>query len=95
MKAWLILQKRIPPKTHDLQVLNELLVETGLVMSCSRNELREMSIGAVMFRYPGESAGKEMAVLARKLSKRIRKELLAWLGVPKLPARKAKTVRKN
>ena len=93
MKAWLILKKRIPPKTHDLPVLNDLLIETGLVMSCSRSELRELSIGAVMFRYPGESADKEMAVLARQLCKQIRKELLAWLGVSTQPARKAKTAR--
>ncbi len=54
MKAWLIKKKKLPSKTHDLLILNELLIENGLLLNCSRDELRELSIGAVIFRYPGD-----------------------------------------
>lgn len=76
MKAWLIKKKLLPPKSHDLLILNELLMENGLLLKCNRGELRELSIGAVIFRYPGENADKEMAQAAKKLCKRLRKELL-------------------
>ncbi len=95
MKAWIISKKRVPPRTHDLLILNELLMETGLVLKCSRSELRSLSIGAVMFRYPGESADKEMAVEAGKLCKRVRKELHLGLGVIPAPARKPRVSRKK
>jgi len=83
MKAWLIKKKKLPSKTHDLLILNELLIENGLLLNCSRDELRELSIGAVIFRYPGENADKEMAQGAKKLCRRLRKELLPFFSMIK------------
>ena len=79
MKALLIEKGELPPKTHDLLQLNQNLVQLGIILNCTRDELRELSMGAVLFRYPGEDADRPMAMDSRKLCKRLRKELMSLL----------------
>jgi len=75
MKALLIDKNVMPPRTHDLLVLNELLTENGLKLEVTREQLRILSFGAVIFRYPGENADREMAKISVKHCKYVRKLL--------------------
>ena len=79
LKAILILEKVVPPRTHDLIELNQLLENTGVFTGFCREELRLLSVGAVIFRYPGESADKELAKDAVKTCRKLRKRLLSEL----------------
>lgn len=78
MKAALILKKVLPPRIHDLVGLNELLSQNGIVLKVSRDLLRELSLGSVLFRYPGDNADKETAKTAKKICRLLRKTLLDW-----------------
>jgi HEPN domain-containing protein len=75
MKGLLILRGVIPPKTHDLVQLNELLCPACPQWSWPVEELRNVSRAAVMFRYPGESATRQDAVQVLDLARRIRRAL--------------------
>lgn len=75
-KALLIKKNKVPPKTHDLIELNRLLENTGIIIGVEREELRILSVGAVLFRYPGESADKEMAKDSVKICRKIRNILV-------------------
>ena len=63
MKAALIRRKVVPPKTQDLVKLDVLLRCAFSDWSADEDELRELSRGAVVFRYPG---GRADHVVARK-----------------------------
>ncbi|MDP8241142.1 MAG: HEPN domain-containing protein [Candidatus Hatepunaea meridiana] len=53
LKAILIHHKVIPPKTHDLAVLNQLLSSVYSGWSWTLEELRFLTRAAVEYRYPG------------------------------------------
>lgn len=76
LKVLLIENNKIPPKTHDLIELNRLLENAGILAGLEREELRILSVGAVLLRYPGESADKEMAKDSVKICRKIRHILL-------------------
>jgi HEPN domain-containing protein len=82
MKALLIDLGTVPPKTHDLVHLNELLGPLCIGWSWPVEDLRLVSRGAVAFRYPGESATKADAREAYAKAGRMRERLLRLLGVP-------------
>lgn len=68
-------------KTHDLDaLLNDCLAHYPL-WGALRDDLKRLSQYAVQFRYPGESADREEAVLAVKIMKRCRKEIRVTLGL--------------
>jgi len=82
LKAALIVQREIPPKTHELTVLSDLLSSLRPKWRWPVEELRLLSRSAVIFRYPGESAGREEAEAALNVSKAIRERLLLLLTGP-------------
>lgn len=71
MKALLIHLGVTPPRTHDLVVLDRLLVTARPGWSWPTEELRLLTRAAVVFRYPGESAGKAAAAEAFEIAARL------------------------
>jgi HEPN domain-containing protein len=80
LKALLIAKGQVPPKTHDLTVLSDLLSSLDSDWRWPMEELRLLSRSAVLFRYPGESAGRDEAQAALNVSKAMRPRLLSLLG---------------
>lgn len=71
-----------PPKLHDLVALDRLLAPACSSWSWSLNELRLLSRGAVIARYPGPRAQEPEAVAAMDICTRMRTQLLALLNQP-------------
>jgi HEPN domain-containing protein len=61
MKAVLISKGVMPPRTHDLIRLNDLLQSAIVDWTWPLPDLRFLDRAAVQFRYPGESANAEEA----------------------------------
>jgi HEPN domain-containing protein len=80
MKALLIERGATPPKTHMLLTLDEMLCSAVADWACPADDLRFLSHAAVFLRYPGESAEKEDAKEALKITKRVRAALLTLLS---------------
>lgn len=80
LKAALIAKEEMPPKTHDLVVLSGLLCSSNAQWHWPIEELRLLSRAAVIFRYPGESAGPEEAETALHVSEAMRERLLSLLA---------------
>ena len=79
-KALLIAKESTPPKTHDLSVLSRLLHDVLPKWDWPGEKLRLLSMSAVIFRYPGESAGPQEANAALDACKAIRGPLLDLLN---------------
>ena len=71
-------------KTHDLDVLLNDCIDRFPLWATMRADLKRLSRYAVQFRYPGESADREEALLAVKIMKWCRAEIRASLGLPDL-----------
>jgi HEPN domain-containing protein len=82
MKGLLIHLGVVPPKTHDLAYLDQLLTPVCTRWSWPVEELRFLSRAAVDFRYPGEAADREEAEQAFALASRMRDALLPLFGEP-------------
>jgi HEPN domain-containing protein len=80
LKALLITKSKTPPKTHDLTVLDSLLRCVCPEWNWPIDQLRLLSSAAVIFRYPGESAGPEEADAALGVCKAMRSHLLEFLA---------------
>ena len=80
MKAVLIGAREVPPKTHDLVVLSDLLARRFPTWSWPLEELRLVSRAAVVYRYPGESAARKDAREILRLALRMRAALKALPG---------------
>jgi HEPN domain-containing protein len=76
MKALLIQKETVPPRTHDLVHLDQLLAAATAGWSWPVEELRFLTRAAVEFRYPGESADHDEAVEAFRIGTRLREALL-------------------
>ena len=63
------------PKTHDLEVLLDLVLPKRPLWEAFRSTLNDLTSFAVAFRYPGESATREMARTALRDAKRIREQI--------------------
>src|SRR5437773_11694114 len=72
MKAVLINNQVLAPRTHDLLSLSRLLGASDKRWSWDEAALDELNRGAVGYRYPGESAEREDAVEALDICERIR-----------------------
>lgn len=70
------------PKTHDLGKLLDLLLPAHSLWAAARTALDTLSIYAVDFRYPGETADKEEAREAVKLCQTVRATIRGSLGLP-------------
>ncbi len=79
MKGLLIHLGVIPPKSHDLVRLSRLLAGVCGEWSWPLEELRFLTRAAVDYRYPGESADQEEAVMALSIATRMREKLLSLL----------------
>jgi HEPN domain-containing protein len=79
LKAALIAEGQIPPRTHDLTVLSGLLSCIHPQWDWPVEQLRLLSRAAVIFRYPGESAGLEEADAALTVASAMRSRLLVFL----------------
>ncbi len=63
------------PKTHDLNVLLDLVLPSQPLWEVYRDDLKLLSVYAVEVRYPGEAATKEEAKEAINVMTRIRKKI--------------------
>jgi len=79
MKGLMIHLGKVPPRTHDLVYLDELMRQTGADWNWPVEELRFVSRSAVAFRYPGESASKRDAEETFDLVEEMRERLLSLL----------------
>lgn len=74
-KARLVEAVILFPKTHDLDVLLDLIVPLEPLWEAFRSGVSDLTSFAVAFRYPGESATKDMARLAVANAKQIREQI--------------------
>ena len=81
LKAILEKQKAEIRKLHALPVLLDQCAGTHPFLVAMRPDMVRLSVYAVEFRYPGESATVEDAQTAVTIMKRARQELRATLGV--------------
>ena len=81
LKALLITCGVTPPKVHDLVVLDHLLSPIRPNWQWPPEELRLLTRAAVVFRYPGESAGREEAAAALDVCTRMRERLRLLLEI--------------
>jgi len=80
LKALLERAKIRIPKVHDLPNLLDLCAIHDPFLATMREDMLRLSIYAVEFRYPGESATEEDAKMAVSMAKRARAELLLILN---------------
>ena len=76
LKALLIHHGVMPPKIHDLVLLDGLLTTVCDGWSWPLEELRFLTRAAVAFRYPGETADKDEATDALEITQNIREVIL-------------------
>jgi HEPN domain-containing protein len=76
MKGLLIHLGVVPPKTHDLTYLDQILVSVCEGWSWPIEDLRFLTRASVDFRYPGESADQKEAAQAFDIAMRVRGKLL-------------------
>jgi HEPN domain-containing protein len=68
-------------KTHGLIILLNLVLPVEPLWDPLRQQLRALDAFAVEFRYPGQSADKELARQAVKICKDIRRIMRIGLGI--------------
>lgn len=81
MKAVLISRDKLPPRSHDLVFLGELLKSIVSEWSWPLPDLRLLDRAAVGFRYPGESADFDEARQAFAIASALREKLLEIVEV--------------
>ncbi len=81
LKARLVEAGASFPKTHDLEVLLDLIVPLEPLWETFRLALSDLTSFAVAFRYPGESATREMARIAVANAKTIRSQIRADMRI--------------
>lgn len=81
LKAKLVAAKIAFTKTHDLQLLLDLILPREPLWETFRPLLIELNRFAVAFRYPGESATRELAKAAVANAKAIRQRIRESLGL--------------
>ncbi len=79
LKAALIQQNIVPPRTHDLYQLHLLLQPVCPGWQPEIADLRYLTRAGVDFRYPGEAADREEAEGALEICSRLRLVLLTIL----------------
>ncbi len=83
LKALLIHLGHPPPKVHDLAELQRTLVKVCPLWNWPVEDLRLLTLSAVAFRYPGESAERDEAKEALRIASGIRKLARQTLGLTK------------
>ena len=82
MKARLVQADRAFPRTHDLSALLDLILSFEPLWETFRPRLETLTSYAVVFRYPGESATREMAKQALADAKAIRRQIRRAFNLP-------------
>jgi HEPN domain-containing protein len=72
------------PKTHDLEALLDMILSKEPLWESLRQSLVDLTSYAVAFRYPGESATREMAQTALFHAKRLRQEARQSMGLKRV-----------
>lgn len=75
LKARLTEQGKPFPRTHDLEALLDLLVPIEPLWGIFRSALVDLTTFAVAFRYPGETATRDMARQAVRDAGSIREQI--------------------
>jgi HEPN domain-containing protein len=70
------------PRTHDLEILLDLLLPNDSTLAPLRRALRSLTRYAVGFRYPGVRATTRRMQAAMRQAERVRRESRARLGLP-------------
>jgi len=81
LKARLVEANLIFPKTHDLEALLDRVLSVEPLWEAFRSKLGNLTSFAITFRYPGESATRDMARTAVKDAARIREQLRRDMGL--------------
>lgn len=75
-------ESKIPfGKTHDLSTLLDLLLSVEPSWDGLRSDLRALTVFAVEYRYPGDSADKEIAREAIARRRKVRRVIRLSLGL--------------
>lgn len=69
-------------KTHDLLTLLDLLLPVEPLWEALRSSLHMLSTFAIAYRYPGDSADKDIAQQAVQVCSTIRQIIRITLGMP-------------
>lgn len=80
LKARLVQAGANVPRIHDLEALLELILPLEPLWEVFRPQLATLTSYAVVFRYPGESATRDMAKTAVSDAKAIRLQIRAGFG---------------
>jgi HEPN domain-containing protein len=86
LKARLVEAGKHYPKTHDLEEVLDLILPIEPHLEVLRGKLASLTDYAFEFRYPGESATKEVARIALTNCRSVREELRLSLGLDKPPS---------
>ena len=81
LKARLVEANIAFPKTHDLEALLDLVLPIEPLWEAFRSTLGDLTSFAAAFRYPGESATRDMARTAVKDATRIREQMRRDMGL--------------
>ncbi len=80
LKAKLIVLRREVPRSHDLPHLLSMVTDKEPLWEAWRIAMNELAAYAVEFRYPGESADRELAKRAVTIAKHTCGEITLNLG---------------
>ncbi len=80
-KGYLQKERVYFPKTHDLNVLLDMVLPSQPFLEVFRNDLKMLSVYAIEVRYPGESATRHQAKAAIRVMKRMRDEFRVLLNL--------------
>lgn len=80
LKAKLIVLRRDVPRSHDLAHLLAMVTDKEPLWEAWRTAMNELAAYAVEFRYPGESADRELARRAVAIAKHACEEIALNLG---------------
>lgn len=69
------------PKTHDLEALLDLVLSVEPLWEAFRPKLGDLTSFAAAFRYPGESATRDMARMAVTDAARLREQVRRDMGL--------------
>lgn len=82
LKARLVEAQITFPRTHDLEALLDLVLPVQPLWGAFRPLFADLTAFAVAFRYPGESATRQMAGTGVQNAKRVRAQMRRDMGLP-------------
>ena len=80
MKALLIHRGTVPPRTHELLRLSELVRVEYPQWACAKQDVRFLTRAGMAFRYPGDDADRKDAEKALTICTRLRTSLLTLIA---------------